>query len=1318
MRPVLAIFLLFLVPSPAHSQANREKCVIYCGVQKNELSKDECERWDYLYCMKTISRLPSTGANDEIEWEISLPWRILASAVPILSFPCLNMDESSLTILCNEEMCNRSFRGFYFGISEVLRQQASPVQCSPADSSHVLFDTHLIALIIILALLTINLLNSLRSFKFKRRVKFLTGEQKDAEELEQERRLAQVQFYRMILLDIAATLLVILFAVSAELCVNKLEWSTENGQILAYHCSSREYIIMDLKLNILLPLKHNFNAIQIPFSLQMVRTNPYTRRIKCDFNFDVCGATSIKMLDILIKRAAERGLLVILSNNQFIGNGSALQPPLWYDSQYPERIVIDIWKTLINRYRHQWNVFAIDLKNEPNGDVTWGSSNRKTDWNKAAERMIDKLSDFKGLFLVDGINWGTDLSGAEKYPITTSCPSLNNRVIYTPHCNGPQVYYQPELTAKYLESDSFPNNLDSLYMDRFGFLSEKGYPVIIGEWAGDTDPSSKDLKWNDWIIEWLRKHCITNFIFWSLDPNSRFTIGLFDEYWITPNPRILELLDRLQPNPTKFEARNGKICITKGAFPEPHCRISFDKEDERTNSTNQGPTNVKAPSTPEKEHPADEATPSQTHSVQVASESGKDIATTTTSTLSTFSMDIACIADCDHCPGANGVACWDNAKKRDDRCRSQVRVGHDPRFQFSTKHGFTCYCCPMLLRETAAALSICFLAVAAELCVNKLEWSTANEQILVNGIPLLLKGVNYHGFQSEYYAPLGLRDQNLNDILDVIKKHNFNTIQIPFSLEMVRANPYTKRIDCELNPDLCGTTSIRMLDILIKRAAERGLLVVLSNNQFRGNEALNPPPLWYDSQYPERIVIDIWKTLIHRYRNQWNVFAFDLKNEPHGEPEENWGSTWGDSSRKTDWNKAAERMINKLSDFEGLYLVDGIDWGLDLSGAGEYPIKTSCSSLNNRVLYTAHCYGPEIHDEPELTAKAKYGPLNELDFLNTLDSLYMERFGFLAEKGLPVMIGEWAGATDPSSDDAKWIGWIIEWLRKRCITNFTSQIKIYWSLDPNAPFTEGLFDEHWITPNPRTLEILDRLQPNPTKFEARNGKICITKGAFPEPHCGIPTERKNESKERTEMVNSTPDKEHQVEEMRQKLDRMIILETVNMITRNRNNPATHRQDTNSEWERLALTLPRRMHPVREFTRELTDRHMEMKNAATFERLKRETDEARTPGDWDRIALQYKDMAASINILGKEAPEYGPIFDAIHKKSVEGFNSGDLNMAAEMYDDKVILFNMEHNQHYYGVHQIKQAVAAFIYTGNIEYKVISNNSTANMKTYGS
>lgn len=39
----------------------------------------------------------------------------------------------------------------------------------------------------------------------------------------------------------------------------------------------------------------------------------------------------------------------------------------------------------------------------------------------------------------------------------------------------------------------------------------------------------------------------------------------------------------------------------------------------------------------------------------------------------------------------------------------------------------------------------------------------------VVGIPLLLKGIHYHGFETEYFTPLGLMDQNLNDILDVIK---------------------------------------------------------------------------------------------------------------------------------------------------------------------------------------------------------------------------------------------------------------------------------------------------------------------------------------------------------------------------------------------------------------------------------------------------------------------------------------------------------------------------------------------------------------------
>lgn len=55
------------------------------------------------------------------------------------------------------------------------------------------------------------------------------------------------------------------------------------------------------------------------------------------------------------------------------------------------------------------------------------------------------------------------------------------------------------------------------------------------------------------------------------------------------------------------------------------------------------------------------------------------------------------------------------------------------------------------------------------------------------------------------------------------------------------------------------------------------------------------------------------------------------------------------------------------------------------------------------------------------------------------------------------------------------------------IPQFLFFFQFYWSLDRNASFTPGLFDVDWLTPNARKLEYINRLQPNPTKFEARDG---------------------------------------------------------------------------------------------------------------------------------------------------------------------------------------------------------------------------------------
>ncbi|GMT11470.1 hypothetical protein PFISCL1PPCAC_2767, partial [Pristionchus fissidentatus] len=67
----------------------------------------------------------------------------------------------------------------------------------------------------------------------------------------------------------------------------------------------------------------------------------------------------------------------------------------------------------------RWNLFAIDIKNEPHDRARWGNSSWDFDWNRAAERLISVKLRFSGLFFVEGIEWGTSFEGALSFPIDT-----------------------------------------------------------------------------------------------------------------------------------------------------------------------------------------------------------------------------------------------------------------------------------------------------------------------------------------------------------------------------------------------------------------------------------------------------------------------------------------------------------------------------------------------------------------------------------------------------------------------------------------------------------------------------------------------------------------------------------------------------------------------------------------------------------------------------------------------------------------------------------------------------------------------------------
>merc|ERR1712070_302215 len=119
-----------------------------------------------------------------------------------------------------------------------------------------------------------------------------------------------------------------------------------------------------------------------------------------------------------------------------------------------------------------------------------------------------------------------------------------------------------------------------------------------------------------------------------------------------------------------------------------------------------------------------------------------------------------------------------------------------------------------------------------------------------------------------------------------------------------------------LNEDLSGLTIFEIVEQIIDDAGERGIMVVLGMHYLGSLEITE---LWYNKEYSEKDVFDAWDRLMQLYSQKWNVFALDLKNEPHGK------SSWGTDSPETDVNKFYERLIThllaKFPDYTGLFMV-------------------------------------------------------------------------------------------------------------------------------------------------------------------------------------------------------------------------------------------------------------------------------------------------------------------------------------------------------------------------------------------------------------
>jgi endoglucanase len=357
-------------------------------------------------------------------------------------------------------------------------------------------------------------------------------------------------------------------------------WGLESTQAVPGGLNVQDYhaILATIKSD-------GYNAIRVPFSNQMVETPFVPGGISFSnatgpINTDLAGLTSLQILDKIVSAAGTLGLRIILDNHRSEAGATAEAGGLWYTTAYPESSWLYDWTMLAQRYLGNPTVVGMDLRNEPHvfgpGGVDgscWGCGTLAHDWRLAAERGGNAVLAVNPslLIFVEGSScfgsqcdwWGGSLAGAQTYPVNLN---VANRLVYSPHDYGPNLYPQPWFT-----SATTPASLQAIWMTNWAYLSVNNIaPIWLGEFG--TTNSNADIQsstpgsqgqWFQSLIAFLKANPAMSWGYWAVNGNDNYALldGNFDA---TPaNPLKQQLLASIQPVPAAVPAFTLSVPSTK-----------------------------------------------------------------------------------------------------------------------------------------------------------------------------------------------------------------------------------------------------------------------------------------------------------------------------------------------------------------------------------------------------------------------------------------------------------------------------------------------------------------------------------------------------------------------------------------------------------------------------------------------------------------------------------------------------------------------------------------------------------------------------------
>ena len=295
-----------------------------------------------------------------------------------------------------------------------------------------------------------------------------------------------------------------------------------------------------------------FNLIRVPMSAELLlqwKRGEYPKaNYNNAYNPTLNALNSQEIFDYFLHLCCENGIKVMPDIHSAQTDASGHMTNLWCTDKIKVDDYYAALEYIADRYKNNDTIIAIDLKNEPHGKPSegssaaiWNDSKSANNWKYVAETAAAKVlaKNPNLLIMVEGTEiyskkngdysssndddywfnwWGGNLRGVKDYPVDLG--KYQDKLVYSPHDYGPTVYEQPWFKGSY----NFDSLMKDCWRDNWFYIKEKNIaPLLIGEWGGFmTEPN---LTWMTYMRKLIKDNNL-NHTFWCLNANSGDTGGL------------------------------------------------------------------------------------------------------------------------------------------------------------------------------------------------------------------------------------------------------------------------------------------------------------------------------------------------------------------------------------------------------------------------------------------------------------------------------------------------------------------------------------------------------------------------------------------------------------------------------------------------------------------------------------------------------------------------------------------------------------------------------------------------------------------------